>query len=176
MCCAQLLSRVWLFATPWTVALQAPVSMGILQSRIVEWVAMPSSRGSYQPRDRTQVSCIAGRFFTDWATYKICLILYHFLLIQRYSVLGILLCARNTIMYVSIHYLLSHLMCKIEIIIPVSYALYGYCNFQMRQLDITLKHSYFGNISMQPMLLLLKVYFKSLYLSKKPCHSIILYS
>ena len=101
VCCAQLLSRVWLFATPWTVALQAPVSMGIFQSRIVEWVAMPSSRGSSQPRDRTQVSCIAGRFFTDWATYIICLILYHCLLIQRYSVLGILLCARNTIMYVS---------------------------------------------------------------------------
>ena len=33
----------------------------ILQVRILEWVAMPSSRGSSQPRDRTQVSCIAGR-------------------------------------------------------------------------------------------------------------------
>ena len=37
---------------------------GILQARILEWVAMPSSRGSFQPRDRTWVSCIAGRFFT----------------------------------------------------------------------------------------------------------------
>ena len=36
---------------------------GILQSRILEWVAFPFSRGSSQPRDRTQVSCIAGRFF-----------------------------------------------------------------------------------------------------------------
>ena len=36
---------------------------GILQARILEWVAMPSSRGSSQPRDQTQVSCIAGRFF-----------------------------------------------------------------------------------------------------------------
>ena len=33
---------------------------GILQARILEWVAMPSSRGSSQPRDRTQVSFIAG--------------------------------------------------------------------------------------------------------------------
>ena len=33
-------------------------------ARILEWVAIPSSRGSYQPRDRTQVSCIAGRCFT----------------------------------------------------------------------------------------------------------------
>ena len=43
---------------------QAPLSMGILQTRILEWVAMPSSRGSSQPRDRTQVFHIAGGFFT----------------------------------------------------------------------------------------------------------------
>ena len=35
--------------------------------RIVEWVAFPFSRGSSQPRDRTHVSCIAGRLFTNWA-------------------------------------------------------------------------------------------------------------
>ena len=39
-----------------------------LQARILEWVAMPSSRGSSQPRDRTQVFPMAGRFFTIWAT------------------------------------------------------------------------------------------------------------
>ena len=43
---------------------QAPRSMGILEARILEWVAMSSSRGSSQPRDRTQVSHIAGRFVT----------------------------------------------------------------------------------------------------------------
>ena len=37
---------------------------GILQARILEWVAVPPSRGSSQPRDRTQEFCIAGRFFT----------------------------------------------------------------------------------------------------------------
>ena len=41
---------------------------GILQARILEWVAISFSRGSSQPRDRTQISCIAGRFFTRWAT------------------------------------------------------------------------------------------------------------
>ena len=41
---------------------------GILQTRILEWVAMPSSRGSSQSRNQTGVSCIAGRFFTSWAT------------------------------------------------------------------------------------------------------------
>ena len=97
-----------LFARPWTVACQAPLSIGVLQARILEWPAMPSSRGSSQPRDRIQVShvnrqilyclshqgsprilewvaypfsrassqprnrtgvsCIAGGFFTSWAS------------------------------------------------------------------------------------------------------------
>ena len=41
---------------------------GILQSRILEWVAFPFSRGSSLPRDQTQVSHTVGRFFTSWAT------------------------------------------------------------------------------------------------------------
>ena len=49
-------------------SLQASSIHGILQARIPVWVAMPFSRGSSQPRDQTQVSCIAGRFFTIWAT------------------------------------------------------------------------------------------------------------
>ena len=59
-----LVSHVQLFATLWTVAHQAPLSMGILLARILEWVAMPSSRGSSPPRDGTQVSRIAGGLFT----------------------------------------------------------------------------------------------------------------
>ena len=39
---------------------------GILQARILEWVAVPFSRGSSQPRDQTQVSCTAGGFFTAY--------------------------------------------------------------------------------------------------------------
>ena len=42
---------------------------GILQARILEWVAFPFSRGSSQPRDRTQVSRIEDGFFTSWVTY-----------------------------------------------------------------------------------------------------------
>ena len=41
---------------------------GILQARILEQVAIPSSKGSSPPRGQTQVSCIAGGFFTSWAT------------------------------------------------------------------------------------------------------------
>ena len=43
---------------------------GIRQARILEWVDFPFSRGSFQPKDRTQVSHTAGRFFTTWATRK----------------------------------------------------------------------------------------------------------
>ena len=43
------LSRVQLFATPWTVACQASLSMGILQVRILEWVAMPLLQLPYDP-------------------------------------------------------------------------------------------------------------------------------
>ena len=53
---------------PLTAACQDPLSMRILQIRILEWVATASSRGSSQSRDWTQVCHTAGRFFTDWAT------------------------------------------------------------------------------------------------------------
>ena len=102
-----MLSHVWLFATPGTAAHQAPLSMGILHTRIwsvlpcpppgdlpnpgikprspalqailyrlsyqgnariLEWVAIPSPGRSSWPRNRMRVSCMAGRFFTGWAT------------------------------------------------------------------------------------------------------------
>ena len=43
---------------------------GILQARILEWVAISFCRGSSWPRDQTWVSCIASRFFTIWATME----------------------------------------------------------------------------------------------------------
>ena len=54
--CYAMLSCVQLFATPWTVPHQVPLSMGILQARTLEWVSMSSSRASSQTRDLTQVS------------------------------------------------------------------------------------------------------------------------
>ena len=60
---------------------------GILQARILKWVAIPFSRGSSWSADWTWVSCIAGRFFTVWATreatavsfviYSWCLFFFH---------------------------------------------------------------------------------------------------
>ena len=51
-------------ATPWTVAHQSSFVRGILQMKILEWVAIPFSRGPSGPRDQTWISCIAGGFFT----------------------------------------------------------------------------------------------------------------
>ena len=49
---------------PMDCSLPGSSVLGILQARILEWIAIPFSRGSSQPRGRTGVSCIAGRFFT----------------------------------------------------------------------------------------------------------------
>ena len=53
-------------ATPWTIACQTPLSIGFPRQEY--WSAISFSRGSSQPKDLTQVSCNAGRFFTIWAT------------------------------------------------------------------------------------------------------------
>jgi len=60
VCCLAMSNSLWL---PWTVALQAPLSMEFSQARTLEFVAISSSRGSSQPRDWTWVSCKASRFF-----------------------------------------------------------------------------------------------------------------
>ena len=55
---------------PMDCSLPGSLVHGIFQARILEWVAISFSRGSFQPRDRTQVSSIVGRCFTIWATRK----------------------------------------------------------------------------------------------------------
>ena len=62
------LGRVWLFATPWTVAHWAPLSMEFSRREYWSVWPFPSPRGSSPPRNWTWVSGIAGRFFTVWAT------------------------------------------------------------------------------------------------------------
>ena len=53
---------------PSTIAHQAPLSMGFPRQEYWSWVAISFSRGPFQPRDQIQVSCIASRFFANWAT------------------------------------------------------------------------------------------------------------
>ena len=62
---------VRLFVTPVDYSLPGSSVHGILQARILEWVAIPFSRVCSRSRDRTQVSCIAGRFFTSKLTGKL---------------------------------------------------------------------------------------------------------
>ena len=57
-------SPVWLFCDSMDCSLPGSSVRGILQARILEWVAISFSRGSSQPRDWTHVSSITGRFFT----------------------------------------------------------------------------------------------------------------
>ena len=57
-------------ATPCSAGRQPPLAAGILQARILEWAAMPSSTGSSRPRDPRQVSCFAGGFFIVWTTWE----------------------------------------------------------------------------------------------------------
>ena len=58
------------FCDPMDCSLPGSSVHEILQARILEWVAVPFSRGSSKPRDWTQVSCTAGGFFTVWTTRK----------------------------------------------------------------------------------------------------------
>ena len=53
---------------PMVCGLSASSAHGILQARILEWVAIPFCRGSSWPRDWTWVFCIVDRFLTVWAT------------------------------------------------------------------------------------------------------------
>ena len=73
--CANSLSCVRLLATPWTVARQTPLSMGIFQARILEWVAVASPGDLPNPGiETTSLSspALAGGFFTTSATWTEC--------------------------------------------------------------------------------------------------------
>jgi len=69
-----LVDQLWYptLCNPRDLACQAPLPLEFSRQ---EWVAIPFSRGSSWPRDRTWFSCIAGRFFTNWATREECLVL-----------------------------------------------------------------------------------------------------
>ena len=63
--------------TPWTVVYQTPLSIKFSRQEYCSRLPFPPPGGSSQPRDRTQVSCIAGRFFTSWASREVLLYELH---------------------------------------------------------------------------------------------------
>ena len=79
-------SAVWLLTTLGTVTCQAPLIHGILQARILEWVAVSCSRGSSQPRDGTRISYVYLHWQVVFTTSSTCLFLDSFPLyvIARY--------------------------------------------------------------------------------------------
>ena len=97
---------------------------GILQARILEnWVAIPFSRGSSQPRDRTQVSCIAGGFFTIVAPGKPkntgvgSLSLLQWIFLTQESNLGLLHCRWTLYQLRYKHILISWLQSQSDVIL-----------------------------------------------------------
>ena len=66
--CVSTAQSFLILCNPMDYSLPGSSVHGILLARILEWVAIPFSRGSSQPRDQTWISCIEGRFFTIWAT------------------------------------------------------------------------------------------------------------
>ena len=72
--CALSLSHVQLFCDLMHCSPPGSSVHGILQARILDWVAIFFSRGSSQPRDWTPVSCTLGGIFTGWATREACLL------------------------------------------------------------------------------------------------------
>ena len=72
--CAHSLQLCLTLGDPMNCSLPVSSDHGILQARILEWVAMPSSKGSSQPRDRTCISYIAGRFLllSHWGSAIVC--------------------------------------------------------------------------------------------------------
>ena len=72
----QSLSRVRIFVTPWTIACQSSSVHGISQARILEWVAISSSRRSPQLSDWTHISCIGRWILYHWATREAHLLSY----------------------------------------------------------------------------------------------------
>ena len=109
-CTCQLLQSCLTFQDPMDCSPPGSSVYGIFQAKVVEWVSMPSSRGSFWPRDWTRISCasrVAGGFFTCWVTgealthmhththththtHKLLHIIFHYRLLQdtEYSFLG----------------------------------------------------------------------------------------
>ena len=79
-------SHVQLFQSHGLQLCQTALSMGILQARILEWVATLSSRGSSWPRDQTCISCIAGGFYTTEPLGKSYVFKYICIYKQRYFI------------------------------------------------------------------------------------------
>ena len=68
MCVCEVAQSCPTLCDPMDCSLPGYSAHGIFQARVLEWAAIPFSRGSSQPRDWTRISCTAGRHFTVWAT------------------------------------------------------------------------------------------------------------
>ena len=93
LCC---LSCFWLAFEFMDCSPPGSSAHGILQARILEWVAISSSRWSSRPRDCSWVSCLAGRFFTTHHCMYVTMLLYRFLLPSPLN------CVNKSILYICV--------------------------------------------------------------------------
>ena len=77
--CVCTLSHVELFATPWTAACQAPLSMGFPSEEFWTGLPFPPAGDFLGPKDQTCVSCIVGRFFTTKPSGNFIFLIYSFI-------------------------------------------------------------------------------------------------
>ena len=92
---------------------------GILQARTLEWVTVPFSRGSSQPRDWTLISCIVGRFFTSWATSEALIWLSSLLFYNNSPFL------KKILLFIFIFFWLSCTVCGISVPWPTHALCHG---------------------------------------------------
>ena len=80
-CFVELLSCIWLFCNPTDCSLPGSSVHGISQAKVLEWLAIAFSRGFFQPRDQTHISCIGKWILYQWAAREIPLNSYMLLLL-----------------------------------------------------------------------------------------------
>ena len=90
--------------------------LGILQARILEWVAIPCSRGLCRPRDQTQVSCMVGRFFTGWVTREVIYLNLNIMLLEKWHRW---ICSMQGCHRLSICRKIQYLWCAVKHGVPV---------------------------------------------------------
>ena len=131
-----LLSCVWLFCNPMDYSPLGSSVHGIFQARILEWIAISSSRWPSWPRDWTLVSCISSRLFTVWATAEAQMITWYKVYNSKASNVNSgshLLTVNSCCMAL---YILSHLPCMVYYHWNLQTSIFqGWANISQKGLD-----------------------------------------
>ena len=170
----QSLSCVLTLCDPTDCSPPGSSDQGILQARILEWVVISSSRGSFQARDRTRISCIsctAGGFFTHWAIRKAQIMMCQSRVISCdtcTTLMGNLERSSREYIHVRVQRVYWKTLC-----LPVNFAvnlklLYKNCLFKKGSFDARIEKQ--ANSTVLYFWKLLRVDLESFHHKKKKCH------